>query len=116
VPCRWPVRIDAPHRNTSINAFELVDFAFNLDFNQHIRGGSEIGRHWYYAGRQLKKKNSFTDFIDVSKLRDNKTDDNLLLLKTDMEAGYGGKTGRFKRLEDAALHYTFYLYLEGISE
>jgi oligopeptidase B len=32
----------------------------------HIRGGSEMGREWYYDGRQLKKKNTFTDFIDVS--------------------------------------------------
>jgi oligopeptidase B len=33
----------------------------------HIRGGSEMGREWYYDGRQLNKKNTFTDFIDVSK-------------------------------------------------
>ena len=33
----------------------------------HVRGGAELGRPWYYDGRQLKKKNSFTDFIDCSK-------------------------------------------------
>jgi len=33
----------------------------------HIRGGSEMGREWYFDGRQLNKKNTFTDFIDVSK-------------------------------------------------
>lgn len=33
----------------------------------HIRGGSEMGREWYYDGRQLNKKNTFYDFIDVSK-------------------------------------------------
>ncbi len=29
----------------------------------HIRGGSEMGRHWYEDGKFLKKKNTFTDFI-----------------------------------------------------
>jgi oligopeptidase B len=52
----------------------------------------------------------------VAKLRANKTDDNLLLLKTDMAAGHSGKTGRFQRLEDAALYYAFFLHLEGINE
>ncbi len=33
----------------------------------HIRGGSELGRNWYYDGRQLKKKNTFTDFIDCTR-------------------------------------------------
>jgi oligopeptidase B len=200
----------------------------------HIRGGSELGRNWYYDGRQLKKKNTFTDFIDVSeylveqgftspehlyaeggsaggllmgavvnmapglyngigtrvpfvdvvttmldddipltsgewdewgnpqdeeyyeymlsyspydnvqrmdypnmlvttglhdsqvqywepakwvaRLREYKTDDKLLLLKTDMGAGHSGKTGRFKPLQDTALEYSFFLSLEGIKE
>ena len=200
----------------------------------HIRGGSEMGREWYFDGRQLNKKNTFTDFIDVSKflidegytspehlhamggsaggllmgavanmapelyngmtaevpfvdvittmldasipltagewdewgdprdkeyydymlsyspydqvsaqdypnmlvttglhdsqvqywepakwvakLRAMKTDDNLLLLKTDMKAGHSGKTGRYQSLEDYALMYGFHLYLEGIRE
>ena len=32
----------------------------------HIRGGQEMGRAWYDAGHLLNKKNSFTDFIDVT--------------------------------------------------
>jgi len=32
----------------------------------HIRGGEEMGRAWYENGRQLKKLNTFTDFIDVT--------------------------------------------------
>jgi oligopeptidase B len=52
----------------------------------------------------------------VAKLRDYKTNDNQLLLKTDMQAGHSGKTGRFKSLEDTALYYTFFLQLEGIAE
>jgi oligopeptidase B len=50
----------------------------------------------------------------VAKLRDVKTDKNLLLLKTNMEAGHGGASGRFKYLEDVALQYAFFLSLEGI--
>lgn len=200
----------------------------------HVRGGALLGRDWYYDGRQLKKMNTFTDFIDtsrflieegytspehlyarggsaggllmgavinmapelyrgvstrvpfvdivttmqdasiplttgewdewgnpadkefydymlsyspydnvkkqdypnllvttslhdsqvqywepakwVAKLREYKTDDNLLLLQTDMQAGHGGKTGRFNSLEDTVLYYSFYLWLEGIRE
>ncbi|MDQ3692756.1 MAG: S9 family peptidase [Chloroflexota bacterium] len=32
----------------------------------HIRGGQELGRHWYEDGRLLKKMNTFTDFIDAA--------------------------------------------------
>ncbi len=217
----------------SANQLSLLNRGFVYAI-AHIRGGSEMGRQWYYDGRQLNKKNTFTDFIDVSKfliedgytspehlyasggsaggllmgavvnmapdlyngiatrvpfvdvvttmlddsipltssewdewgnpnekefydymlsyspydqierraypnilvttslhdsqvqywepakwvakLRDYKTDDNLLLLKTDMQAGHSGKTGRFQSLEDAAIQYTFFLYLEGIAE
>lgn len=52
----------------------------------------------------------------VAKLRANRTDDNLLLLMTDMEAGHGGKTGRYNRLEDTALEYAFFLGLEGLRD
>lgn len=33
----------------------------------HVRGGGEMGRHWYETGKKLHKKNSFTDFVDVAK-------------------------------------------------
>jgi oligopeptidase B len=200
----------------------------------HIRGGEELGRHWYEDGRQLKKKNTFTDFIAcgdylvreeytnrekmfamggsaggllmgavtnmrpdlfkgvvaqvpfvdvvttmlddsiplttgeydewgdpnkkeyydyilsyspydnveakdyphllvttslhdsqvqywepakwVAKLRATKTDKNRLLLKTNMDAGHGGASGRFKRYGEIASHYTFILDLAGIKE
>jgi oligopeptidase B len=34
----------------------------------HVRGGQEMGRAWYDAGRQLLKKNSFNDFLDVTRM------------------------------------------------
>jgi len=50
----------------------------------------------------------------VAKLRAMKTDQNLLLLKTDMEAGHSGTTGRFKRHRDTAFEYAFMLDQLGI--
>lgn len=200
----------------------------------HIRGGQEMGRHWYDTGKMLKKKNTFTDFIAcseyliheqytspahlyamggsaggllmgvvinlkpelykgviaavpfvdvvttmldetiplttgefhewgnpkekefydymlsyspydnierkdypnllvisglhdsqvqyweptkwVAKLRQLKTDNNLLLLSTNMEAGHGGASGRFKALKELALEYVFLCHLEGIKK
>jgi oligopeptidase B len=198
----------------------------------HIRGGQEMGRHWYDDGKLLKKKNTFTDFIDcaefliannytskeklfamggsaggllmgaitnmrpdlwkgivsavpfvdvvttmldetiplttfefdewgnpknkeyydymlsyspidniekkdypnilvtsgywdsqvqywepakyVAKLRDMKTDNNLLLFWCNMDAGHGGKSGRFEALKEIALEYAFMFDLVGI--
>jgi oligopeptidase B len=206
-------------------------FAFAI---AHIRGGQEMGRQWYEDGKLMKKKNTFTDFIDCSqfliqekftskehlyaegrsaggllmgavanlapelyngiiaevpfvdvintmldesiplttnefdewgnpknkeaylymksyspyeniekknypnilvttglhdsqvqyfepskwaaKLRDMKTDNNLLLLHTNMKFGHGGASGRFDYLNDVALKYAFILNLEGITK
>lgn len=198
----------------------------------HIRGGEEMGRQWYEDGKMLKKKNTFTDFIDcgrylieqnytsighlyaeggsaggllmgavvnmapelwngviaevpfvdvvttmldetiplttneydewgnpndkeayaymksyspyenieekeypnllvttglhdsqvqyfepakwVAKLRDKKKGNNVVLLKTDMDYGHGGASGRFDYLKEIALNYAFLFKLEGI--
>ena len=48
----------------------------------------------------------------VAKLREFKTDDNVLLLHTNMEAGHGGASGRFEALKETAKDYTFFLALE----
>ncbi len=52
----------------------------------------------------------------VAKLRELKTDNNLLLLYTDMESGHGGASGRFDALKEIARDYSFILDLEGIIE
>jgi oligopeptidase B len=50
----------------------------------------------------------------VAKLRELKTDDNLLLLKTNMGAGHGGASGRFDRLKEVAIVYAFGLKVAGL--
>ena len=52
----------------------------------------------------------------VAKLREMKTDNNTLLLHTNMDAGHGGASGRFRRFKETALQYAFLLDLEGINE
>ncbi|MGE0762411.1 MAG: S9 family peptidase [Bdellovibrionales bacterium] len=215
----------------SSGVLSLVDRGFAYAI-AHIRGGSEMGRHWYEDGKLLKKMNTFTDFVAsaeyliqekytsadhlhimggsaggllmgavinlrpdlfkgvvaavpfvdvmttmlddsiplttseydewgnpnekkfydymrayspydnveaknypnilvttgyhdsqvqywepakwVAKMRDLKTDSNLLLFHTELSAGHSGASGRFERLKDMARNYAFYLKLEGI--
>ncbi|MBL0000222.1 MAG: S9 family peptidase [Sphingomonadales bacterium] len=51
----------------------------------------------------------------VAKLRAAKTDDNMLLLKTNMGAGHGGKSGRFESLREDAEEYAFFLWQLGMA-
>ncbi|MDK7374544.1 MULTISPECIES: S9 family peptidase [Weeksella] len=48
----------------------------------------------------------------VAKLREYKTDNNLLLLDTNMDTGHGGASGRFESLKEVAFEYAFLLMLE----
>ncbi|MAN86579.1 MAG: oligopeptidase B [Algoriphagus sp.] len=50
----------------------------------------------------------------VAKLRELKSDQNLLLLHTNMEAGHGGASGRFNALKEIALEYAFLFKLENM--
>ena len=49
----------------------------------------------------------------VAKLRAFKTDENELLLYTNMDAGHGGASGRFEALKETAKEYSFLIDLEG---
>ncbi|HMP13684.1 MAG TPA: S9 family peptidase [Saprospiraceae bacterium] len=217
----------------SSSRLSLLDRGF-IYVIAHIRGGEEMGRQWYEDGKLLKKKNTFTDFIDcaewllqnkytsqdrlfamggsaggllmgaivnmrpdlwkgiiaavpfvdvvttmldesiplttfefdewgdpknkeyydymksyspydnveakdypamlittglhdsqvqywepakwVAKLREMKTDKNPLLMHTNMEAGHGGASGRFRALKETAMQYAFLLDLAGKNE
>ncbi|MEM6856937.1 MAG: S9 family peptidase [Pseudomonadota bacterium] len=50
----------------------------------------------------------------VAKLRDTKTDDNVLLMKTNMGAGHGGKSGRWNSLYETAEEFSFLLWQMGL--
>ena len=50
----------------STSRLSLLDRGFIYAI-AHIRGGEDLGRPWYENGKLLKKKNTFTDFIDCSK-------------------------------------------------
>jgi oligopeptidase B len=52
--------------NFSATRLSLLDRGFVFAI-AHIRGGEEMGRQWYEDGKLLKKKNTFTDFIDCGK-------------------------------------------------
>ncbi len=52
----------------------------------------------------------------VAKLREMKTDKNPLLMHTNMEAGHGGASGRFRALKETAMQYAFLLDLAGKNE
>lgn len=48
----------------------------------------------------------------TAKLREYKTDNNILILKTNMSAGHSGKSGRFEQLKETAFEYAFLIALE----
>ena len=52
----------------------------------------------------------------VARLRATKTDDNLLLLRTNMGAGHGGASGRYDFLREVANDYAFFLKVLGLTE
>jgi len=52
----------------------------------------------------------------TARLRAMKTDNNRLILRTNMEAGHGGSSGRYKRWHDVAFEYAFLLDLAGLGD
>jgi oligopeptidase B len=59
----YGISIDATFSSSRLSLLDR-GFAYAIC---HIRGGQEMGRAWYEDGKLLKKKNTFTDFIDCSK-------------------------------------------------
>ena len=52
----------------------------------------------------------------IAKIRDFRTNDNLLLLHCNMDVGHGGSSGRFESLKEVALEYAFLFKLENINK
>ncbi len=73
--------------NFNSNRISLLDRGFCYAI-AHIRGGQELGRHWYEDGKMFKKKNTFTDFIDCADfLIENKFTDSAHLFAMGGSAG-----------------------------
>ena len=49
-----------------LEALSLIDRGFVFAI-AHVRGGQEMGRAWYEDGKLLKKQNTFSDFVDVTR-------------------------------------------------
>jgi len=78
-----------------------------------------VGRHAYppllvTAGLNDPRVTYWEPAKWVARLRELKTDDNELLLKTNMGAGHGGKSGRFESLKETAEEFAFILWQMGI--
>lgn len=50
----------------SANALSLLERGFSVAV-AHVRGGDELGYHWYEAGKRERRSNTFNDFIDVAR-------------------------------------------------
>src|SRR3546814_20847089 len=59
----------------------------------HNRGGQEMGRKWYDDGKLLRKKNTFTDFIDVTDplVRQGRSEDRRVGKSVDVSVDRGGR-------------------------
>lgn len=91
------------------------------DYMEAYSPYDNIGKHEYphmlvTAGLHDSQVQYWEPAKYVARLRARKTDSNLLLLHTNMDAGHGGASGRFEALKEEAMEYAFLLDLEGISQ
>jgi oligopeptidase B len=80
-----------------------------------------VGRHAYpalFVGTGLwdSQVQYYEPTKWVARLRENKTDDQPLVYRINMEAGHGGKSGRFQKYHEAAEYYAFMLTQLGIAQ
>ena len=87
------IRAYAPYENVSVQAYPAL----------LVIAGYNDSRVQYWEAAKW-----------VAKLRAIKTDDNPLLLKTELGAGHGGMSGRYQGLRDVALEYAFVLKVLGL--
>jgi oligopeptidase B len=116
----------------------MLDASIPLTTNEYDEWGNPANREYYdymlsYSPYdQLQRKAYPAMFVGtglwdsqvqyyepakyVARLRARKTDDNPLLFRTNMEAGHGGKSGRFQRYRSIAEYYAFMLTQLGVSD
>lgn len=107
-PIEWPEwgnPIESKEDFETIAAYSPYDHIEARDYPmQLVTGGLNDPRVTYWEPAKW-----------TAKMRATKTDDNLLLMKINMGAGHGGKTGRYQRIQETAEEFTFILKAFGLT-
>lgn len=99
------------------NPNEKAAFEYMLSYSPYDQIASQNYPHLLVTtGLHDSQVQYFEPAKWVAKLREYKTDDNLLLFHIDMEAGHGGKSGRYRRYQDIAQEYAFFLGLIALEQ
>jgi oligopeptidase B len=92
-----------------------ADFNYMLSYSPYENVGKKDYPHLYITGGLNDPRVTYWEPAKwTARLRHEKTNDNLLLLKINMGAGHGGKSGRFDSLYEDAQSYTFLLKAYGL--
>jgi len=90
------------------------DFAAIRSYSPYENVAAKAYPHIFaYAGLTDPRVTYWEPAKWIARLRHLNTSDNLVLLKTNMEAGHGGASGRFEQLKEVALDYAFSLKIAG---
>ena len=98
------------------NPHQKPDYDYMLSYSPYDNVEAKAYPHMYVTtGLHDSQVQYWEPAKWVAKLRTLKTDKNRLILRTNMDAGHGGASGRFKRYRETASTYAFLLDLAGIS-
>ena len=93
------------------------DFDIIRSYSPYDNVASKAHPHIFaYAGLTDPRVTYWEPAKWIARLRVRNTSENLILLKTNMEAGHGGAPGRFEALKEQALDYAFALKIVGSSQ
>ena len=86
--------MDATFSSTRLSLLDR-GFAYAI---AHIRGGQEMGRQWYEDGKMMKKKNTFTDFIDAGEylVNQNILHQNICMLRGECRRSVNGSCCKYE--------------------
>jgi oligopeptidase B len=94
------------------NPADKVDYDYMLSYSPYDQvAAMEYPHTLVTTGLHDSQVQYFEPMKWVAKLRELKTDDNMLVFDVDMESGHSGASGRFRRLQDKALSYAFFVDL-----
>jgi oligopeptidase B len=97
------------------NPNERADYDYMLSYSPYDNVGAQhYPAMFVTTGLWDSQVQYFEPAKWIAKLRALKTDENALFLRVDMEAGHGGKSGRFQRYREIAMEYAFVLDQAGI--